>query len=115
MPDDMLKIRPKLNDIADLILDASHDAIVIIDETYKIILFNRGAENIFQYESAEIIDHDIDQLIPVQFQIRHNTFISEFEKSPESSRLMNDRSGVTGLKKNGAEFTAEILESPGQS
>ncbi len=48
------------------ILDTATDAILIIDENHKIVLFNNAAKNIFGYSRSEALGKDIDMLIPGQ-------------------------------------------------
>ena len=37
------------------ILDLAGDAFVVMDGSFRIVLFNRAAERVFQYEAADII------------------------------------------------------------
>jgi PAS domain-containing protein len=48
------------------ILDLAGDAFVVIDGSFRIVLFNRAAERVFQYEAAEIIGQSVQVLMPGQ-------------------------------------------------
>src|SRR5262249_21663555 len=49
------------------IVSISADAIICIDESQRITLFNEGAEKIFGYSKTEMIGAPIDLLIPERF------------------------------------------------
>ena len=48
----------------DEILANANDAIISIDESQAITLFNRGAQRIFGYSEAEILGQPLNRLIP---------------------------------------------------
>lgn len=100
------------------ILDISADAIVSIDDRGLIRRFNRGAEIVFGYQSSEVIGRPLDILIPERFRKLHRDHLAAFGREPGSSRLKDRRKDLRGLRKDGAEFPAEIsiarLESDGR-
>jgi len=51
--------------------NSSTDAIITLDRKGHIILWNQGAENIFGYQSLEVIGHSIEIIIPEKFQKQH--------------------------------------------
>ena len=89
------------------IVRISEDAIISIDETQKINLFNEGAERIFGYEAAEALGQAIDMLIPARFLAAHHSHIHNFSGSADSLRAMNERGAIYGLRKTGEECPAE--------
>ena len=46
----------------------SYEAIISIDESQRVVIFNKGAEKIFGYEAREVIGKPIDLLIPERFR-----------------------------------------------
>ena len=90
------------------ILDNADEAIITIDERQKIQLFNQGAEEIFGYQTREIIGQPLDVLLPKAFRQIHRQHINNFGQSSEQSRKMAERnSNVFGRRKDGHEFPAE--------
>lgn len=89
------------------ILDIAEDAIIVIDESQRIILFNQGAAKTFGYEADEVQGQAIDILIPERYLTQHRRDIREFGGAPESARRMAKRSEVFGRRKDGTEFPAE--------
>ncbi|MDH5411814.1 MAG: PAS domain S-box protein, partial [Alphaproteobacteria bacterium] len=89
------------------ILDASADAIISVDARGMVNRFNRGAEVVFGYRSSEVIGRPLDILIPDRFRKDHRNHMARFDRASESSRLMNERGEIFGLRKDGTEFPAE--------
>lgn len=83
------------------------DAIISIDADQHIILFNRGAEDIFGWTSEEIVGRPLDLLLPPQRRVIHQKHVGLFGAGPLSSRPMATRREVAGLRRNGEQFPAE--------
>ncbi|MGP8198054.1 MAG: PAS domain S-box protein [Limisphaerales bacterium] len=89
------------------ILEIADDAIISVDASQRIVLFNRGAEKAFGYVQAEVIGKPIDLLLPQRFASAHRRHLEEFAQSPDVARVMGQRREVFGLRKDGREFPAE--------
>lgn len=89
------------------VLDSADDAIISIDETHRIQLFNQGAEKIFGYSAAEVMGQSLDLLLPENLRQKHRQYIKQFRYTPEVSRTMGTRSQVFGRRKDGSQFPAE--------
>lgn len=100
------------------ILEISAEAVISTDDKQNITLFNRAAETIFGYSSAEALGQRLDLLIPERFQSIHHKHVEHFRQSEKASLLMSDRRRVLGRRKDGSEFhmAASIskLDSGGQ-
>lgn len=89
------------------IVRISEDAIISIDDSQMITMFNDGAEKIFGYKAVEIIGQRIDTLVPDRFGKVHDGYVKKFGKSPDALRAMNERGAIYGKRKDGTEFPAE--------
>ncbi|MCW7463363.1 PAS domain S-box protein [Leptospira limi] len=89
------------------IIDSAMDAIISIDNSKKIVLFNGAAEKMFGYESKEIMGKPLDQLIPENFRKQHDKHIDQFGKTGVSRRAMGALGQISGLRFNGEEFPIE--------
>ena len=92
------------------IVSISADAIISIDETRRITMFNEGAENTFGYTRAEIIGSPLEVLIPERFRAKHHQHVERFAAGHEATRRAGARK-IIGLRKNGEEFPADAAIS----
>ena len=93
------------------ILAIAADAIITIDETQKITIFNNRAEEIFGYQRAEIIGQPLERLMPERFRSRHGAHVNAFGTGPMEARQMGERQEIYALRKSGEEFPAEAAIS----
>jgi PAS domain S-box-containing protein len=94
------------------ILSISADAVISIDETQRITMFNEGAEKIFGYSKAEAIGSPLEILIPERFRARHRLLVERFAAAREVARRISERgTTIVGLRKNGEEFPADAAIS----
>ncbi len=90
------------------IIQVANDAIITVDHSQNILLFNQGAERGFGYSADEVLGHPLDMLLPERLRHRHRENIRSFEEGLISARQMSDRSTpLLGRKKNGEEFPLE--------
>jgi two-component system sensor histidine kinase UhpB len=89
------------------IIDSAMDAIVSIDVTGHLILFNRSAEKMFGRESGEVFGQPLDILIPQRFRAAHGSHIRGFAASGMTTRAMGALGKIYGLRATGEEFPIE--------
>ena len=88
------------------ILTSAMDAIITIDDQYRIIQFNPAAERMFKLPASEAIGQPIERFIPHRFRAGHGEHIRRFGEADESGRRMGAL-GVSALRANGEEFPVE--------
>ncbi len=93
------------------VVQFAHDAIIVIDGSQNIVLFNQAASRIFGYSNEEIIGRPLSDLMPVEARKKHADCVVEFAHAPETSRDMRSRKPLLALRKNGREFAASITIS----
>jgi PAS domain S-box-containing protein len=89
------------------ILDLADDAIISIDSSQNIVLFNQGAERIFGYTYDEVAGRSLEILLPQRLVAVHHRHIQEFASSKTSARRMGERAEIRARRKDGSEFPAE--------
>ena len=89
------------------ILEIAEDAIISVDPTQRILLFNQGAQKVFGYAESEALGQPLDLLLPQRSIHAHRSQFEGFARSAEISRLMAQRRAVFGRRKDGSEFPAE--------
>ncbi|TGL53140.1 response regulator [Leptospira kemamanensis] len=89
------------------IIESAMDAIISIDVSKQIILFNGAAEKMFGYDARDIIGKPLDRLIPEAFRKQHDKHIDQFKQTGVSRRAMGALGEISGLRSNGEEFPIE--------
>lgn len=87
------------------ILAISAAAVISTDDQQRITIFNHAAETMFQYRAAEALGKSLDILIPHAFREMHRRHFADFAQSDRENLLMSARAPVSGLRKDGTEFT----------
>ena len=99
--------RAELKDV----IDSAMDAIILVDEHQRVVLFNPAAEKIFQYSAAEVIGKSLGSLIPQPFRKTHKDQVLKFGKSGRTRRSTFHLGKVLGLRADGTKFPAEVAIS----
>lgn len=89
------------------ILDIAADGIISINERQEIVIFNRGAEQIFGYAARDVIGKPLECLLPQRFAGAHRQRVAQFGLSPEFAHYVDGRPQVIGRRRGGEEFIAE--------
>lgn len=89
------------------ILDIAEDAIISVDSSQKITLFNQGAEKIFGYCAQEVLGQPLSLLMPPRFAHAHHQDVAGFAKCDISPKKMGQRREIFGRRQDGTEFPAE--------
>jgi PAS domain S-box-containing protein len=97
------------------IIASALDAIIVIDEDQRIVLFNSAAEMMFGFRAREAIGSSIDQFIPQHFRTAHRVQVGEYGASGAAVQMMRERNLVYGLRATGQEFPIETSLSQTES
>ncbi len=102
-------------EIANAFFVHAPDAIIVVDETEKIVSFNPMAEIIFSRSSAEVLGKDmIEMLLPQRRRQAHRTAYERFLRTGDETALSGIRSmyATSALRADGSEFAAESTLVP---
>jgi PAS domain S-box-containing protein len=89
------------------LLELVPDAIVIINETGHVVLFNAQAESMFGHASENIIGQPIEMLLPERFRGAHIERRAGYMRAPRM-RPMGQGLELYGRRSDGSEFPVEI-------
>ena len=86
------------------LLDSAMDAIITVDESQRICLYNRAAEKIFGWPSDAVLGQPMERLMPQRFRAAHDRHVRRFGETGVTSRRMGDTTVIYGQRANGEEF-----------
>jgi len=105
--DEFINIQERYNRL----IESAPDALVFVDNKGKIVLVNAQLEKMFGYSEVELIGKDLEILIPERFRKAHQKNVLNFFSNPRA-RPMGTNLQISGLRKDGSEFPADISLSP---
>jgi two-component system, LuxR family, sensor kinase FixL len=97
-----------------LVVEASPNGIVLVNAQGHIVLVNACVEKLFGYEREELIEQNVELLVPDRFRGEHPAHRADFHAVP-SARAMGAGRELFARRKDGTEFPVEIGISPIQS
>jgi PAS domain S-box-containing protein len=90
------------------IVDSAMDAIITVDESQNIVLFNRAAEQVFRCRRDEALGASLERFLPARFRAAHHGHIEQFGRTGVTSRRMGDVTTLWALRADtGEEFPIE--------
>jgi diguanylate cyclase (GGDEF)-like protein/PAS domain S-box-containing protein len=91
------------------LLDASPDAVLIVDGAGRIAALNRRAELLFAATAERLLDQPVETLVPAGGRQAH-----DWARSPSApaARAMSTQSGLMGLRADGSRFPIEVSLIP---
>jgi len=89
------------------IVDSAMDAIITVDESGRILVFNDAAGLMFGHGADEIRGASLDRLIPARFLASHHDDMMQFGRSGTRQRAMGRPGEIVALKADGSEFPVE--------
>lgn len=102
---------PELDQHSKWLLEASPDAMVIVDAEGIIQLVNENTERLFGYSKREMLGQPVEMLMPLASHSKHGEHLKHFAQDPQR-RMMGHGRELLGRRKDGSEFPVEIALSP---
>ncbi|MFD2097051.1 PAS domain S-box protein [Corallincola platygyrae] len=93
------------------LLEASPDAILVVNSNSKILVANESAEKQFGYSRNELINSSVEKLIPFSKRDQHGGWVYKYFSNPHV-RMMGQGLDIEVMRRNGNLFPAEISLSP---
>lgn len=89
------------------VIDSAMDAIITVDDTQHIAIWNTAAERMFGCSAHEAYGQSLDRFIPLQLRAMHHTHIQAFGRTGVTARTMGALRPLTALRADGTEFPIE--------
>jgi protein-histidine pros-kinase len=93
------------------LLESTPDAIIMANQTGRIVLANSQAETLFGYDRGELLGTLVEVLLPGRYRGGHVAHRSGYFGQPRT-RSMGAGLELYGLRRDGSEFPVEISLSP---
>ena len=98
-------------DIFNVLFEAVSEGIIVVDEQQKIVSINSSVEKMFGYEKGELINEELQILIPRNYHSTHGAHFKGFMKKKEKRQMGRGRD-LFGARKNGEIFPLEAGLNP---
>lgn len=89
------------------IFDNVYEAIITIDDTGIVRNYNQAAERIFGYRPHEVIDRNVNMLMPEPHAARHDGYLERYRRE-RTSCVIGIGHKAQGRRKNGALFPMRL-------
>jgi PAS domain S-box-containing protein len=89
------------------VIESAMDAIIAIDETQRVVLFNAAAEKMFGCDASEAMGQSLDRFIPMRYRATHSAHVRAFAATGVTSRAMGEYGDLVALRADGREFPIE--------
>lgn len=93
------------------LLDASPDAVLVVDSAGTVVALNRRTEALFATTADQLRGQPVETLLPPRLREAHRVARSRYGSAP-TVRAMSTRRGLMGLRADGTEFPVEISLTP---
>lgn len=96
-----------------VLFDAIRDAVVVADERGTIVLWNRGAENVFGWRREEIQGRNVDTLVPASHVAAHHAGLARYAATGHGPLIDAEVAvELPALRKGGGEIFIELTLAP---
>ena len=98
---------PQSAEILQSIIESSELGIITIDSRGVVQTFSPAAERLFGYQSGEMIDRNVSQLMPEPDHSAHDGYLNNY-LTTGVARIIGMGREVTGLRKDGTHFPLHL-------
>lgn len=96
------------------LLDTAADGVIVIDETGRMLVFNKICERLFGYTSEEAIGQNVSLIMPPEFSTSHDRFMNNYHRTGER-RIIGIGREVSGMHRDGTVFPLELSVGEAQT
>jgi PAS domain S-box-containing protein len=89
------------------IIDTAMDAFITVDESQRVVMFNKAAEKMFGVPATEALWGPLERFIPKRSREVHAEHIRRFGRTGVTNRDMGHLGVIHGLRADGTEFPIE--------
>lgn len=93
------------------VVGSAMDAIITLDETLRVIVFNEAAESMFGTPAWNALGSPLDRFLPKQYREGHSRHVREFGERGITTRSMVSPGILSAVRANGEQFPIEATIS----
>ncbi|MGV7222211.1 MAG: PAS domain S-box protein [Nitrospinales bacterium] len=97
-------------DRLDSIINSAVDGIVVIDDKGTVLLFNPAAEKLFSYPADEVLNRNVNMLMPDPYKSEHDGYLQSYMETGKAKIIGIGRE-VIGLRKDNSTFDMDLAIS----
>lgn len=90
------------------LIESMSEGVIFINQAGEILLINKTTNQLFGYQSNELIGQSIEKLIPNRYKEQHKTHLLNYFSAPKARPMGHANSKLTGIKKDGTLLSLEI-------
>ena len=96
-----------------MIISATGEAMILIGTDGLITLFNPAAEEMFGYKKEDMLGQSLDRLIPEQYRHHHSQYVQSYFATGKPDGIIGSTVELPALRSNGQTFPMEMSLSAG--
>ncbi|MCP4641389.1 MAG: PAS domain S-box protein [bacterium] len=96
------------------VIDSSKDAMIAIDRTGSVTIFNPAAEEMFGRGKSEMLGGALTPLMPKEFRARHQEYVHGYFTTGLPSSAIGKTLELPAVRSDGSAFSMELTLSPGR-
>ncbi|MEJ5377311.1 MAG: PAS domain S-box protein [bacterium] len=89
------------------VVETARDAVVTIDESHRIVFFNKAAEAMFGFSKEEVLGEDLSIIIPPPHKQVHRQYVQRYVET-RRGRFIDHTVDLTAQRRSGEEFPISI-------
>lgn len=101
----------RANQMLEQVISVAPHGVAVVNAEGKLILVNGAMSTAFGYTQPELLEMQIEDLIPQRNRSGHHKLRHDFTQAP-TTKMMGEGRDLTALHKDGREFPVEIGLSP---
>ena len=99
--------------LLEMIINATRDAIISIGNDGLITLFNPAAEKLFGYKKEDMLGQSLDRIMPEQYRHHHNQYIQSYFATGKPDEIIGNTVELPAVRSDGSLFQMEMSLSAG--
>ena len=89
------------------VLNTAVDGIVVIDESGRVLMFNKACERLFGYPAADVIGQNVSVIMPPDYAAEHDRYLANYRATGEK-RIIGIGREVRARHQDGTVFPVEL-------